>query len=105
VEIIIPNSVLAIEKYAFEGCRSLASVVLPSSLVSIGEGAFLRDWDYLPLVVNYGGVREQWEAIRIRYWNGLVQNYVDTTLGEAVGRLFRNNYSIDYSKITINYNE
>ena len=38
--VVIPNSVTSIENNAFYGCRSLSSVVIPSSVTSIGIEAF-----------------------------------------------------------------
>ena len=38
--VIIPDSVTTIENYAFESCSSLTSVIIPDSVTSIGNGAF-----------------------------------------------------------------
>ena len=37
---IIPNSVVGIERNAFEGCSGLTSIVIPNSITSIGQEAF-----------------------------------------------------------------
>ena len=38
----IPNTVIEIGHYAFEGCSGLTSVTIPNSVTEIGEGAFYR---------------------------------------------------------------
>lgn len=38
--VIIPNTVLSIEDYAFSGCSNLANLMLGSAVKSIGAGAF-----------------------------------------------------------------
>lgn len=38
--IVIPESVISIERYAFSGCINLASITIPSSVTSIGSSAF-----------------------------------------------------------------
>ena len=40
--ITIPNSVTSIGKYAFKGCSSLTSVAIPNSVTSIGVAAFYK---------------------------------------------------------------
>ncbi len=37
---VIPSSVTSIGEWAFLGCRSLSEIVIPSSVTSIGKGAF-----------------------------------------------------------------
>lgn len=39
-DIVIPETVTEIASYAFDGCKSITSVSLPSSLLQIGFGAF-----------------------------------------------------------------
>ena len=41
-EIVIPASVTSIGELAFSGCGSLSSIVIPASVTSIGDGAFFR---------------------------------------------------------------
>lgn len=36
-EVVIPNGVTSIGNYAFSDCKSLRSVVIPDSVISIGE--------------------------------------------------------------------
>ena len=40
--LVIPNSVTSIGRYAFSGCSGLTSVTIPNSVTSIGESAFKR---------------------------------------------------------------
>ena len=39
-ELVIPNGITEIKKYAFEGCESFTNVIVPESVKSIGEEAF-----------------------------------------------------------------
>ena len=54
-DLIIPNSVDSIHKYAFSDCSSLTSVTIPNSVTSIGVGAF-SGCDSLSFVVIGSGV-------------------------------------------------
>lgn len=75
-EIIIPEGVVSIGGGAFERCRALAKVVLPSTLKSIGS-YLIFDCGKLTKF-NFNGTMAQWEAIdktsnkwhyRNRTWN------------------------------------
>lgn len=39
-DLLIPDDVPSISQYAFQGCRGLNSITIPSSVTSIGRGAF-----------------------------------------------------------------
>ena len=54
-DLVIPNSVDSIHKYAFSDCSSLTSVTIPNSVTSIGGGAF-SGCDSLSFVVIGSGV-------------------------------------------------
>ncbi len=45
-EVILPESAVSIEPYAFDRCRSLKKIYIPDSVTSIGFGAF---WDCVAL--------------------------------------------------------
>ena len=40
VDLVISSDVTSINKYAFYGCKSITSLVIPSSIASIGTSAF-----------------------------------------------------------------
>lgn len=71
--IIIPNSVTSINKWAFARCNGITSVTIGDGVTSIGVGAFdscenLTD-------VYYGGTEEQWKSINIdSIYNGCLKN-------------------------------
>lgn len=54
-DLVIPNSVDSIHKYAFSDCSSLTSVIIPNSVTSIGTSAFYG-CDSLSFVVIGSGV-------------------------------------------------
>ena len=60
----MPEGVITIDDYAFSGCTSLKTVILPVSLKYVYEDIF-EDCTALE-TVYYKGTKEQWDAIR---WN------------------------------------
>lgn len=102
----IPNNVISIEKYAFNGpvngsgLSSISSITIPNSVISIDIGAFgncdLKD-------VYYCGTQEQWKAISIGLYNDDLLNAAlhiipsETTSIENYSYSFANRYSsFDY---------
>ncbi len=56
-----------IPDFAFQNCTSLKEIVLPSSIKSIGRGAFVYIDD---LTIRYGGTKAQWaETVKGTDWN------------------------------------
>lgn len=59
-EVEIPDGVVCIGQRAFENC-DLNMVILYASVTSIGENAFLNNYN---VNLYYCGIREQWDAIK-----------------------------------------
>ena len=70
-DIIIPNGVVNIESEAFEGA-GLEKIQLPNSLTSIGWSAF-RGCSALK-IVNYTGTKEEWSKVTIVWSNDPLTN-------------------------------
>lgn len=72
VSITVPESVISIENYAFYECTALKSITISNSVTSIGTGAFegcnsLTD-------VYYKGSEEEWKVISIAEDNNSLLN-------------------------------
>ncbi|WP_406035479.1 leucine-rich repeat protein, partial [Treponema saccharophilum] len=61
--VTIPDSVTSIGRYAFKGCTSLTSVTIPSSVTYICKSAF-KDCTSLK-TVYYAGSKKDWKKIKI----------------------------------------
>lgn len=59
-EIVIPEGVTTIGKWAFFECINLQNVVIPSSVKAIGSHAFMSCPN---LTVTFDGTKKEWEKI------------------------------------------
>lgn len=65
-KLVIPDSVTSIGKYAFFQCRSISSVTIGKSVAEIGTGVFLG---CTIAEVYYNGTEESWNEISIGVFN------------------------------------
>ena len=57
-EIVIPNSVTRIDKFAFYQCRNLSSIEIPSSVTNIGDSAFRDCTSLTSITIPFIGERK-----------------------------------------------
>ena len=81
--LVIPNSVTSIKKYAFYGCECLVSLTIPKSVTSIGYNAF--SYCYLDSVtINSNAIVNDptyWDGNNFSHKFGMVTKYI---IGEDV---------------------
>lgn len=81
-EVVIPEDVISIESYAFEGCSTLKSISIPESVTNIGQDAFL-DCDSLVEIEVAAGNRHFY----------VVENcLIDLESGEAIVEIDERKY-------------
>ena len=59
--IVIPEGVYKIESWAFAKSPNLKTVVMPSTIDTIGSNIFFNS--ELPITISYNGTKEQWSYI------------------------------------------
>lgn len=62
-EIVIPEGTTRISAHAFNLCRMIGRIVIPRSVLSIGEGAFAIFNPFGECVVEYAGTQEEWDSV------------------------------------------
>ncbi len=60
-EVIIPNGVTKISKFAFARCISLTAIIIPCSVIEIDLSAFVNCTSLKE--IHYGGTKVQWETV------------------------------------------
>lgn len=60
--VVLPEGILKIDWFAFEGCTTLKKIELPSSVASIGYGAFDRCPDDIIIICKKGSYAEAYAA-------------------------------------------
>lgn len=67
-ELLIPDGVTNIAKYAFSGCTGLTNIIIPNSVQSIGEGAFSGCVGLRSITIPFvGEARENTKNVTLRY--------------------------------------
>ena len=70
--VIIPEGVVFISACAFRNCYGLTGIVIPQSVIEIGEDAVAGFFE--PLVIYYQGTESDWENISIGSYNSSLRN-------------------------------
>ena len=87
-DLVIPESVTTISKYAFFGCSGLTSITIPESVTSIGENAFVYCSDLTSMIVKEGNTifdsRDGCNALIETASNKLVTGCKNTTIPNSV---------------------
>ena len=94
-QVVLPNNLQEIGKYAFYGCTALTNIEIPSTVTSIGYEAFygssgltsigipssvtrIEEWVFYECsslkTVNYTGTMAQWQQISIVSYNMQLTN-------------------------------
>ena len=101
VSIKLPNTITAINKYAFSGCTALTEVILPPSVTTIGNVVFdgcaaLKNINLPNTIISLGaafsncpGVTSLTIPNSVTYFGGLssLKNLKDITIGNSVSRM------------------
>lgn len=78
--VVIPEGVIRIGEYCFNGCRKLTKVIIPKTVESIGSKAFM-DCDNLEEII-FKGTIDQWKDNIQRGWRHLGPNIIKCIDGE-----------------------
>ena len=94
---IIPNSVTAIDGYAFYRCNGLTSITIPNSVTSIGDDAFSGCGGLISIVVEEGNAkydsRNNCNAIIETSSNTLIIGCKNTTIPNSVTSIGKGAFS------------
>ena len=97
-EIIIPNNIISIEKYAFAYCDSLKSISLPPSIKSIYEDSFIG-CDALQSIIVPKGKKKQFEVLLPKYKGIIVEdtNLTPKVTEEDLANAWVDEFGVKYS--------
>ena len=68
----VPSSVKIIKKYAFNSCKKLENIIIPESVINIGDGAFY--WCKNLMNIFYTGTEGDWDSITVGEDNECLTN-------------------------------
>lgn len=82
-EVILPNSITSIGNYAFESCRSLTNITIPDSVISINNSAFNYCYNLTNIAIGKGLTEIGTNAFKFCYKLVEIENNSNILLEEG----------------------
>lgn len=105
-ELIVPNNIAHVEEFAFNGCKSLTSVIIPEGVISIGDMAFassnLKSIKVSNSVKSIGDASFENSGILHVYYDGTIEEWCDMSISGSLSYDVKL-YFLDVNGDVVNY--